>query len=124
MKPIANLDMRFCLPIIRKAYNGQQLQMFKDYSTSEFKPCLYAGPCAIGVCLTPIAQEALDVRLDNTSISVYLRKGIVTAPKEQHEDFFRLQETHDQVLNGDLEVVDFGHVLSQLEQKYLSRTGI
>lgn len=104
---MVSLDLRTMLPVIRKAFDAGELQMQKNHMA-----CIYAGPCAIGVCLDPETRTMLD-DAENTAISDLLLAGTVTAPANQHEDLHILQFTHDNVT-----VEDFGEVLARLEKKY------
>jgi hypothetical protein len=105
---MVSLELRTMLPVIRKAYDDQSLQLFISEG-----PCTYAGPCAIGVCLDPDTRVSLDNHPTNTEIANLLMEGVVTAPEDQHQDLCLLQIEHD---NGTAE--DFGDLLTRLEAKY------
>lgn len=120
MKPTM-LDLKTMLPIIRKAFDEKTLQMFTWRPREE---CLYSGPCAIGVCLTPEQRDEFDhcSRYGGSASLTYLfsmdKVGCATGEKE---DVIRLQRAHDFSIGGYRKVnsAAFENILIELEKKYL-----
>jgi hypothetical protein len=118
-----NLDIRKMLPIIREAYDNHELQMFQE---GKHTGCLYTGPCAIGVCMTPKEREIADCGSDvgGTAIRTLVDFKIITIPEDQQDDIVHLQNLHDNATLYDEEdrqsrIDYFGVLLASLEQKYI-----
>ena len=91
-----HLDIRQVLPLARAAFDAGQLEIQNDAATR----CTYAGPCAIGVALTPEQRIQCDDGSNNaTGIIHLLQHKIIIAPEDQHAAFVELQDAHD---SGDL----------------------
>jgi hypothetical protein len=124
MKPI-NLDLREMIPVVRKAFDEKSLQMFTA-EPGQYG-CLYAGPCAIGVCLPEDIREALDDGSEtdhNYAADSLFIAGYFTCPEGQKDDIEALQYHHDRCV-GPADEEDrtenirrFGAFLSYLEAKY------
>jgi hypothetical protein len=128
------LDLREMLPTIRRAFDEKSLQAFTSDGSSG--KCLYAGPCAIGVCVPEQYRARLDSLSSNpnprpasmlsTSIRSLLTFGFIRAPEDQHADLAKLQSAHDTIVRykkikaSDIEnkVSTFERVLLDLEEKY------
>lgn len=111
---LPHIDFRIDLPKVRAAYNAGELQAQKAKSGTG---CLYAGPCAVGVCFDPDTRVSLDKKLYG-SVRALIEMGLITAPADQEEDWIRLQDAHDhwKVWGTD----NFLPVLEELEKKYAS----
>lgn len=99
-------SMKTALPIIRKAYENEELQMFK---LGSYDGCLYAGPCAIGSCI-PKEQRAYYDKADeyitsydetcsgpwSTAVDELYKHGFFSFDSaEEALDFAELQSAHD-----------------------------
>lgn len=123
-----NLDLKTMLPVIRKAALNRELQ-FQNPNTDRSE-CLYSGPCAIGICLTPGQRALLDAPLLeealDSSIQAALKRAAVMAPADQHDDLNRIQALHDQLNNLLLDTdeqitaatLEFLTFIQELEVKY------
>lgn len=115
------LNMKDSLPTIRKAFDEKKLQMFVERSAA-CSP-IYAGPCAVGVCMTEQEQAFCDNRSEY-SISSLMNDEIVIVPDNEYEDFSTLQMRHDAACIGidhenyPVRLSDFEEFLVSLEQKY------
>jgi hypothetical protein len=124
MKPI-KLDLQEMLPIVRKAFDEKTLQMFTA-EPGQYG-CLYAAPCAIGVCLPEDVRVALDDGSEtdhNYAADSLFLFGYFTCPEGQGDDITRLQYHHDLCVGPPNEedkanrISDFEAHLSYLEAKY------
>lgn len=118
-----HLDLVDMLPIIRKAFDNKELQMFQDDDSGI---CLYSGPCAIGVCLDKEQQDALDnsFLFDNNNIEVYMNADMIDFKANQQIDIILLQYYHDNVItskcvNRSIKIQEFDNLLKRLEKEYL-----
>ena len=111
------LDFNQDLPRIIEATLAHKLQA--QQPNPKMSPCLYAGPCAIGVLIP--RRDAL--RLDqeaNSSILNLLNADLISVPFEQEGDWMQLQDRHDSFMGStthDAEL-QFLRTLRDICQKY------
>lgn len=116
-----HLSVGAMLPIIREALDNKTLQMFTAGEDSE---CLYSGPCAIGVCMTPDQRAHFDrcpLESSGTGIYGFLRSGAITT--DNAEALKELQSFHDAAVREvgivrDKKINEFVDYLAQLEEEY------
>lgn len=120
------LSLKEMLPTIRKAFDNKELQMFKR---NQRGACLYTGPCAIGVCLTPEEQKILDNGIEDfgdSTIDTLYDNGVVEIDANEFQDIVSLQELHDSAVSSNKLTSDiseynqenFKNFLEELEEKY------
>jgi hypothetical protein len=124
-KIILDLDLHEMLPIIRKAFDEKTLQMF-THEPGKYG-CLYAGPCAIGVCipepLRPLLDDGIGTNNEFAALSLF-ENGSFVCPENQREDICELQQLHDVCVGYVVDeyqkdrIKDFGDLLERLEAKY------
>lgn len=123
MTPVILPPLKEMLPIIRKAFDNEDLQMFRAGDFPQL--WAYNGPCAIGVCIPDReTRDYLDSKEDS-SIDYLIDQGIVQVTN-QHEvsDIVALQTFHDSVLirtfdEGKSKIKEFENLLITLEDQYL-----
>jgi hypothetical protein len=119
-----NLNMKTALPIIREAFNNKTLQMF--HGKGPGTGCLYAGPCAIGVCVPEDRRPQLDEGSSTDIESIVDAGGQIIIPANELSDFARLQGDHDMaVVHSGSEYYDdyvkqFHATLVSFEEIYLN----
>lgn len=122
------LELKTMLPVIRKAFDEKTMQMFTQPDEEGPRLCKYAGPCAIGVCLTKSQQKRFDNswRPDSSlAIRTLFQYDWAMADENEKNDIVRLQKGHDNsigVCDNDRKkaIADFGLLLYTLEKQYLS----
>ena len=107
-----HLDLKVGLPVIRKAFEANKLQMQK--TGYMITGCSYRGGCAIGQLLTDAERRRLDSR-ESSNITSLIDTGDVVVPEGQEEDFAALQASHDRGFPS-----NFQRTLEYLEATYLS----
>ena len=120
-----NLDLKTALPQIREAFDSRNMQLFHD-ATRLGSACIYAAPCAIGVCLTEEERIFCDEQ-DMPGIGSLIDDDLVQAPANQLQDMSDLQFAHDNAVSNNIIgkeefyqecVRDFATKLAELEVKY------
>lgn len=85
--------LKDALPIIRKAFDNKELQMFNEGGSKLPK---YSGPCAIGVLLSPEDREFLDKFHPDEAITGI--EDIIIECSQEAKVFRTLQHYHDVVV--------------------------
>lgn len=120
------LDLVEMLPVIRKAFDEKSLQMFNQAQRDSMM-CMYAGPCAIGVCMPEDRRAEFDVPFEEhatTGFGALVHFGRFIVSPDQADDIGQLQKLHDAAVTmskfDDLEVLfgAFEDHLKHLEKKY------
>lgn len=110
MQPI-HLTRATCLPIMQEAFRNNRLQAQQPENYNNYADCLYAGPCVVGVCLTPSERSQLDQPLK--SIAYWINAGIVTT---DDPEFFRIaQSYHDRAMNPEDNADELRNLAQHLE---------
>jgi len=119
MKPL-HLEIRKCLPIIRKAFDAGELQCQRKDKMGRHIEASYKAGCVIAQCLTAEQRERFDNHGVYTSISSLIEGGDVITDnglalgslQNAHDTvtrkLFGTKEYHDQLRN-------FEQVLKRLE---------
>lgn len=124
--PVVNLDLREMLPVIRTAFDNKELQAFTTVKPSG-GICLYAGPCAIGVCIPEDKRALYDIESarSGTAALTFMANDVFVAPKDQVHDISELQQKHDAVISDwhgigeEACLAELDKFIKSLEEKYL-----
>lgn len=140
MIEVFNFSMKEHLPVIRKAYDAEELQMFELDSGWV---CQYNGPCAIGACIPKNKRAQYDVNEFGDSGVETLHENNIFSFENVTEtmQFTKLQKLHDEAVIGNMvplnspsadhdyviglyidkceKVEAFGEYLAELEEEYL-----
>lgn len=121
------LNLKTMLPTIREAFDNKTLQMF---TADEDAECLYAGPCAIGVCIPEDKRSYFDdySGCGATGIGTLIDDSLIGVSEEERTAIEDLQSFHDAAVrwcfikesdNYKDAVARFERELSRLEETYL-----